>query len=249
MRQISICDMSSAPVLRRRRGRNLPMTATRKARSGVLIAGGGFAGGYVARLLGRAGATIVSPENFMLYTPLLPEAASGTLEPRHVVVPLRQMCPHAELLLGHVRALDEERRVVSVETAGAGSFELSYEHLVLALGSRGAHAPGAGPRRARGGLQGSRGRDPLAEPRARPARDGGGPARRRGGCEPPDVRLRRRGLRRSRGARRALRSGRRRASLLPTARPSPTALGARRRERRRSWPRSRPGSATMRRAS
>ena len=36
----------------------------------------------------------------MLYTPMLPEAASGTLEPRHVVVPLRQMCPHAELLLG-----------------------------------------------------------------------------------------------------------------------------------------------------
>ena len=46
------------------------------------------------------GATIVSPENFMLYTPLLPEAASGTLEPRHAVVPLRVMCPHAELLLG-----------------------------------------------------------------------------------------------------------------------------------------------------
>jgi len=109
--------------------------ATRAARGGVLIAGGGFAGGYVARLLGRAGATIVSPENFMLYTPLLPEAASGTLEPRHVVVPLRQMCPHAELLLGHVRGLDEGRRLVEVETPGAGSFELAYEHLVLALGS------------------------------------------------------------------------------------------------------------------
>ena len=75
------------------------MEATRQARGGVLVAGGGFAGGYVARLLGRQGATIVSPENFMLYTPLLPEAASGTLEPRHVVVPLRQMCPHAEMLL------------------------------------------------------------------------------------------------------------------------------------------------------
>ena len=37
----------------------------------------------------------------MLYTPMLPEAASGTLEPRHVVVPLRVMCPHAELILGH----------------------------------------------------------------------------------------------------------------------------------------------------
>ena len=107
----------------------------RTARGGVLIAGGGFAGGYVARLLGRGGATIVSPENFMLYTPMLPEAASGTLEPRHVVVPLRQMCPHAELLLGRIVGLDEERRVARVETAGAGSFEIAYEQLVLALGS------------------------------------------------------------------------------------------------------------------
>src|SRR5688500_10799605 len=71
----------------------------------------------------------------MLFTPLLPEAASGTLEPRHVVVPLRQMCPHAELLLGRIRGLDEERRMVQVETEGAGSFELEYEQLVLALGS------------------------------------------------------------------------------------------------------------------
>ena len=73
---------------------------TRDARGGVLVLGGGFAGAYVARLLGERGATIVSPENFMLFTPLLPEAASGTLEPRHCVVPLRVMCPHADLLLG-----------------------------------------------------------------------------------------------------------------------------------------------------
>ncbi|HUH15227.1 MAG TPA: NAD(P)/FAD-dependent oxidoreductase [Gaiellaceae bacterium] len=99
------------------------------------MAGGGFAGGYVARLLGRRGATIVSPENFMLYTPILPEAASGTLEPRHVVVPLRQMCPHAELLLGEVTGIDEERRTAHVETPDAGSFEVAYEQLVLALGA------------------------------------------------------------------------------------------------------------------
>jgi hypothetical protein len=49
----------------------------------MLIVCGGFAGSYVARKLGRRGATIVSPENFMLFTPMLPEAASGTLEPRH----------------------------------------------------------------------------------------------------------------------------------------------------------------------
>src|SRR5688572_14096517 len=111
------------------------MTQARQARGGVLIAGGGFAGGYVARLLGRRGATIVSPENFMLYTPLLPEAASGTLEPRHVVVPLRQMCPHAELLLGRVTAIDAEQRTAHVETPEAGSFEIGWENLVLALGA------------------------------------------------------------------------------------------------------------------
>ena len=49
----------------------------RHARGGTLVLGGGFAGSYVARLLGKRGATIVSLENFMLYTPMLPEAASG----------------------------------------------------------------------------------------------------------------------------------------------------------------------------
>src|SRR6266487_4187183 len=107
---------------------------TRQALGGTLILGGGFAGSYVARLLGKRGGTIVSPENFMLYTPMLPEAASGTLEPRHVVVPLRMMCPHAELLLGRVTMLDHERRRVHVETDD-GSFTVNYGDAVIALGS------------------------------------------------------------------------------------------------------------------
>jgi NADH dehydrogenase len=105
---------------------------TRVAKGGVLVLGGGFAGAYVARLLGKRGATIVSPENFMLYTPILPEAASGTLEPRHVVVPLRQMCPHAELLLGRATGLRDG--TVAVETE-AGGFEISYDQLVVAVGA------------------------------------------------------------------------------------------------------------------
>lgn len=108
--------------------------AEHKARSGTLILGGGFAGAYVGRLLGRAGATIVSTENFMLYTPILPEAASGTLEPRHVVVPLRVMCPHTELLLGRVIRLDEDARTVQVETE-TGPASVSYGELVIALGA------------------------------------------------------------------------------------------------------------------
>src|SRR5919202_1191350 len=70
----------------------------------------------------------------MLYTPILPEAASGTLAPRHVVVPLRVMCPHASLLLGEAVALDEEARTVTVESE-ADPFEVLYERLVIALGS------------------------------------------------------------------------------------------------------------------
>jgi NADH dehydrogenase len=98
------------------------------------VVGGGFAGAYVARLIGQRGATIVNPDNFRVYTPLLPEAAAGTLEPRHVVVPLRQMCPHAELLLGRAIARDPEARTVVAETLG-GTFEIGYERLVVALGA------------------------------------------------------------------------------------------------------------------
>jgi NADH:ubiquinone reductase (H+-translocating) len=106
----------------------------REAQGGTLILGGGFAGSYVARLLGKRGSTIVSRENFMLYTPILPEAASGTLEPRHVVVPLRLMCRHAELLLGRAVALDTEARLVKVE-GEVGPAQVHYEKLVLALGA------------------------------------------------------------------------------------------------------------------
>ena len=106
----------------------------REAQGGTLVVGGGFAGAYVARMLGKRGATIVNPDNFMLYTPLLPEAAAGTLEPRHVVVPLRTMCTHAELLLGRVLSRDPERKSVVAETIG-GTFEIGYERLVVALGA------------------------------------------------------------------------------------------------------------------
>ena len=108
--------------------------AERHARGGTLIVGGGFAGSYVARKLGRLGATIVSPQNFMLFTPMLPEAASGTLEPRHVVVPLRVMCRHAELVLGRAVAHDADGRRVQVETEERVHW-LHYENVVFALGA------------------------------------------------------------------------------------------------------------------
>ena len=117
---------STYPALTHRR--------SRVARGGTLVLGGGFAGSYVARQVGKSGATIVNPTNFMLYTPLLPEAAAGSVEPRHVTVPLRTMCPHADLVLGSAVALDPQRRVVTVDSE-AGTIEIAYADLVVALGA------------------------------------------------------------------------------------------------------------------
>ena len=113
----------------------------------VVILGAGFAGCSVARLLGRdrnLAVTLVDPHNFMLYTPLLPEAASGTVEPRHAVVPVRAMCPHARLVLGRATSADLEARRVSVTVVGGAHHELAYDHLVVALGAvtRTAPVPG-----------------------------------------------------------------------------------------------------------
>jgi NADH dehydrogenase len=112
-----------------------PERAVRRARGGTLVIGGGFGGAYVAKLVGRRGATIVSPEGSMLYTPMLPEVAAGAIEPRHVAVPLRMMCPDAEVVLGRAVGLDERTSRVTVATSGGGTLELEYEHVVIALGA------------------------------------------------------------------------------------------------------------------
>src|ERR671932_2113517 len=89
----------------------------------IVIAGGGFGGFYAARELERvlppqaARITLVNDVNFMLYTPLLPGAAAGTLEPRHVVVPLREHLDRTDLLLAHVTGADPAGKRVFVTTA------------------------------------------------------------------------------------------------------------------------------------
>ena len=86
----------------------------------VVIAGGGFGGFYAASSLVRSmpphsvSVTLVTDTNFMLYTPLLPGAGGGSLEPRHVVVPLRDALPDTvDLRLGHVVGADPSRNVVT----------------------------------------------------------------------------------------------------------------------------------------
>ena len=107
----------------------------------VVIAGGGFGGLYAARRLERlvappsARITLVTDTNFMLYTPLLPGAAAGTLEPRHVVVSLRKQLRHTDVQLGRVLGNDpalSELRYVSV---AGDERALRYDQLIVALGS------------------------------------------------------------------------------------------------------------------
>jgi NADH dehydrogenase len=79
--------------------------------------------------------TLVSETNYLLYTPLLPGAASGALEPRHVVVPLREELGWTEVKLGSVTGADTAERRLAVRTVDGRDETLRYDHLVLALGS------------------------------------------------------------------------------------------------------------------
>jgi NADH dehydrogenase len=111
----------------------------------VVIVGGGFGGVYTAIHLGRlwrkvpgADVVLVSRDNYFLMTPFLFEAASGVLDPRHAVAPIRRLLDGtaARFVEGDVESVDFERRVVTARHAAgdAETYDLPYDHLVLALG-------------------------------------------------------------------------------------------------------------------
>src|SRR5918998_1695472 len=107
----------------------------------VVIAGGGFGGLYAARTLERAlprhsaRVTLVTDNNFLLYTPLLPGAAAGTLEPRHVVVPLRQELDSTQIRVAQVIGGDPERSELAIRGVEGEEQRLRYDQLIVALGS------------------------------------------------------------------------------------------------------------------
>lgn len=108
----------------------------------VLILGGGYVGLYTAvqlrKRLGRDDieVAIVDPQSYMTYYPFLPEAAAGSLEPRHVVAPLRRELQGATIITGQVTEVRHaERTAVVAPIDGGEPYELRYDHLVVGLGA------------------------------------------------------------------------------------------------------------------
>jgi NADH dehydrogenase len=107
----------------------------------IVIAGGGYGGLYTARALERklppnsARITLVNDTNFFLFTPLLPGAAGGTLEPRHVVVPIREALKRSDLRLGSVVGARPDDNALEVKAFDGHVEDLHYDFLVVALGS------------------------------------------------------------------------------------------------------------------
>jgi NADH dehydrogenase len=106
----------------------------------IIVVGAGFAGLYAAMRLRRAvdlghRVTVVNPENFMQYQPFLPEVASGTIDPRAVVVPLRRVLRHCEIVIGEVEHVDHGSRIASVRLPDGRRTSLGYDVVVLAAGS------------------------------------------------------------------------------------------------------------------
>src|SRR5687767_8612875 len=107
----------------------------------VVIAGGGFGGAHAARGLEKlmpsqsARLQLVNDVNFLLYTPFLPEAAAGTLEPRHVVTPLRDILRRTYLKLGAVTAHDPEAHAIEITNHEGDVEALRYDQFLVSLGS------------------------------------------------------------------------------------------------------------------
>ncbi|WP_432061862.1 NAD(P)/FAD-dependent oxidoreductase [Streptomyces sp. S1] len=116
----------------------------------ILVVGGGYVGMYTALRLqrqlraelrsGAAEIVVVTPEPYMTYQPFLPEAAAGSISPRHVVVPLRRVLDRCRILIGEVGAVDHAKRTATLTTLateeeGTGPVELTYDELVIAPGS------------------------------------------------------------------------------------------------------------------
>ncbi|MHC4219383.1 MAG: NAD(P)/FAD-dependent oxidoreductase [Planctomycetota bacterium] len=106
----------------------------------IVILGGGFAGAYCAQALQRqrldAEVLLIDRHNYFAFTPLLIEAGTGSLEPRHAVVPMRAFLKKAGFRMAEVTGADFDRREVTCRLVGADDGPtVPSDHLVIARGS------------------------------------------------------------------------------------------------------------------
>ena len=117
-----------------------PNGTTPERRPVVLVVGSGFAGFHCMRRLEKhlppaaAELLLASSADYLLYSPLLPNVASGVVEPRHIAVGLHAGLRRAKVLLGHVVAVDLEGRTATLRRANGSSQEVAWDRLVLAPG-------------------------------------------------------------------------------------------------------------------
>jgi NADH dehydrogenase len=112
----------------------------------VLILGGGFGGIYATlrleKLLARHGGlevTLVTRDNYFLFTPMLPEVAAGELEQSTIVNPLRRLLRRVKSFVGTIESIDlEARHVIASHGFDGHRHELPYDELIVALGLSGA---------------------------------------------------------------------------------------------------------------
>jgi NADH:ubiquinone reductase (H+-translocating) len=109
----------------------------------IVILGGGFAGAYCARALRSSlqdstseKVALLADQNAMLFHPMLAEVSGSSISPLHVVNPLRLFCRGSSIFMGAVDDVDLERKAVSfLPGPFTEPVQLTFEHLVLAIGS------------------------------------------------------------------------------------------------------------------
>jgi len=109
----------------------------------IVILGGGFAGVECARQLEsefgddpETELVMVSEDNFLLFTPMLPQVASGMIETRHIVLPIRTICKKTKFYEGRVKNVDPHGKIVTLwGTGDKRGISIHYDFLVVALGS------------------------------------------------------------------------------------------------------------------
>ena len=110
----------------------------------ILILGGGFGGVNILREAQKifhdnvnVEISLVNQDNFFLFTPMLPEVASGMIHPSDISFPIRTFCKRAKFYQASVSSIDLKQKLVTITRTFDGKVHaLEYDYLVLALGSK-----------------------------------------------------------------------------------------------------------------